>query len=147
MSYIDIDLSGYIEPQVIKGLDQVYTLKIVSIEEKEGVSEKKNKPYHTLDILCKVTDSEVENPQLVRKTLFLLTGEETSDQVQSTIGNIRRFKKAIGDVGVDGEPTKGIDTDSWINCEFKAKLGLEHSDEFGDRNTIKRIVMSAPEAF
>ncbi len=141
MGYIDIDLEGYVEPQIIKELDQVYTLKIRTTEERE-VEFKKGGTGQVIDLLMVPVDSGLENPSLIRHTLWLPGGaNNTFEEINARKGSIIRFKKAIGDVDVDGKPTKGINTESWINCEFKAKLGIDHNEVYGDRNIIKRIVV------
>ncbi len=139
MGYIDIDLGGYVEPQVVKELDQVYTLKIRSAEEKE-IEFKKGGTGQVIDLLCAVTDSGLENPSLIRHTIWLPGSNDTFEQKNSRVGQIIRFKKAIGDVGVDGKPTAGLNTDNIVGCEFKAMLKLTHDDTYGDKNEIKRIV-------
>lgn len=141
MPIIDVDLGGYVEPQVVTELDKVYTLKIRTHEEKEGVGQKSSDPYHTLDLLCAITDSELENPKMVRKTLFLPVNGDDFDRRNAKIGQIRRLQKAIGDVDPSGEPNQSLDPDAWANCEFKAKLGLKHDEQYGDSNTVKRIVV------
>jgi len=141
MGFIDVDLSGYVEPQVVADVSRNYTLKIRAYEEKEGTSQKSGDPYHTLDLLCGITDSDLENPQLVRYTLFLPTPGDDFDRKNGKIGRIRKVQKAIGDVDTAGEPNKNLDPDAWVNCEFKAKLKLTHDDTYGDKNEVQRVVV------
>jgi hypothetical protein len=124
--FMDIDLDDVVEPQVLAEGSQV---KVVV----ESCTVPEGKEYFCLTL--KVTGGQ----DLVDPKGYLTgtKGEEKESRNQRG----RRIKLAVEALGVD--PAHWKDPTTWEGHSAWALLGLEDSEEYGRRNTLRRWVSIA----
>lgn len=147
-SVIDVDLSGYIEPQVVgagvdedgnefidsEALSQTYTLAVRSMSER--AVETKRGPATIVETFLALVDSGLENPKMVKYDLWLPRTSDTSEQINAAKGKIRRFKAALG-----ADPDEaGLDKVELVGAQLQATLKLIRDEVYGNKNEIKRIL-------
>jgi hypothetical protein len=134
MPVIKTDLSGHIEPEIVKEAGP-FTLKVVAVDLR--TVNVKGTERDIIDVLFRIMDSGLINPKPVKYGIWLPSASQEASHKNSAQGQLIRFRKAIGDTAPD---TDEFDTDTWKGCELSATLKVVEDDQYGDRNEIRRII-------
>ncbi len=103
----------------------MYTVRITDVEEGEG----KKSGLAMLIVSMDIPDQ----PKAQGMTTYLqIPGQEGLKNPEWTALNLKRFLVTFG---IDFE-SGTFSTDGMLGQQAEVKLGLEHSDKFGDKNVV-----------
>jgi len=137
MSFLDVDTTKAVEPVAMPG-DREYKIRIIGYLEKDvdGVMEniwmnKSGNPCFmpTMEFCDEPTAKEFMH------YIALPTDDMTEKERNNALWKLQSFKKAFG------IPDGKVDLDDTIGNEAWAIIGLKDDPEYGEQNSIKKLVL------
>lgn len=133
----DLDLD-YKAPEVVRDTNP-HTVKVAAVPEVRQ-AETKDGTKSVVDVLLKIVDTELENPKLVKYSIWLPDANDTKEQQNTGKGRIVKFQAATGlDAKSVGEFVSRLG--ETVGKEFQVVLKVKHDDTYGDSNEVKRIMV------
>ncbi len=121
-----LDLANREVPEKVVLPSGEHQLEVLDVKEKVYSSGRTG-----YDILLKSAD--VPNSKLVMHRIFLDKEGDSEETIDSLARNVQNFLKAFG--------INDTDINTWIGKKAYAILEIEHSEEYGDSNRVRRFVV------